>query len=112
RRGRYLLLVERHQGRLDVVGEDLELLCRDQSPVAGRTHAAHQLLAIIRLALAALLDHRKAHRLDSLVSCEALAARRTLAPAADGLAAIELACVDHIAVWMLAKWTPHGEAVL
>ena len=33
------------------------------------------------------------------------------APSADRFTAVELACVDHIAVWMLAKWTTHGEAV-
>src|SRR5439155_11606027 len=111
RRGRYLLLVQRHQRGLDIVGEAFEVLRRDRAAVAGCPHPAHQLLAVVRLALAILLDHREADRLDPLVRREALAARRALTPAADGLTAVELPGVDHITVWMLAEWTTHGEAI-
>src|SRR5438094_102331 len=56
RRRRHFLLVHCHQRSLDIVGEPFELLRRHRPTVAGRTHAAHHLLAVVRLALAILLD--------------------------------------------------------
>src|SRR5262245_794301 len=86
------------------------MLCRDRPPIAGRTHAAHHLLAVVRLALAVFFPHGTADRFDPFVSGEALAARRAFSPSANRLAAVQLARVDHITIGMLAIWATHTKA--
>ena len=74
--------------------------------------AVGELVAIELLARAVTLDDQQARRLDSLVGRESGAARRALAPAANGRGVVEVARIDHPGVSLTTDWTSHRYSIL
>src|SRR4051812_11049546 len=92
---------------LDRGDEPVEALGRNIALAAGDREGPGQLLAVERLALAVLLDHRQVAQLDALKGRETRAAGFALAPPANRCAILARPAVFHLAVFVRAEWAAH-----
>src|SRR6266481_7924316 len=86
----------------------LSSAARNRTLLAGLAQPPQDLVAIVRLARAVLLDHRERDLVDALVGGEAAAARQAFPSTTDHQAVLPLARVDHLVLDMRAEGTSHG----